>query len=54
MPATLSAMRLLVQAIVTGFGLKLGADIYKYVKAKLGLPDEKDGEELAPEAAGSN
>jgi hypothetical protein len=35
-------MRLLVNAIITGFGLKLGADIYKAVKKKLGLPDDDD------------
>ncbi len=32
-------MRLLVTAIVTGFGLKLGADLYKLMKKRLGLPD---------------
>ncbi len=36
-------MRLLVQAIITGFGLKLGADIYKYLKDKVGIfPEDKD------------
>lgn len=35
-------MRLLVSAVITGFGLKLGADIYKYVKQRLGFPDDED------------
>lgn len=35
-------MRLLVSSIITGFGLKLGADIYKYVKQRLGIPDDED------------
>lgn len=35
-------MRLLVNAIITGFGLKLGGDIYRLVKKKLGLPDTDD------------
>ena len=34
-------MRLLVSAVITGFGLKLGADIYKYVKGRLGFPDDE-------------
>lgn len=37
-------MRILVSAIITGFGLKLGADIYRFVKKKLGLPDTDDGQ----------
>ena len=37
-------MRILVQAIITGFGLKLGTDIYKYVKARVGVfGDQKEG-----------
>lgn len=39
------AMRILVQAIITGFGLKLGADIYRYVKQRVGLPDSPETEE---------
>ncbi|HEY8376812.1 MAG TPA: hypothetical protein VIK91_10000 [Nannocystis sp.] len=35
-------MRILVNAIITGFGLKLGGDIYRFVKKKLGLPDLGD------------
>jgi hypothetical protein len=48
-------MRLLIQAIITGFGLKLGSDIYKYVKAKAGFvegPDE-DAIEEAGKAGGA-
>lgn len=33
-------MRLLVSAIITGFGLKLGSDIYKLVKKRLGIPED--------------
>ncbi len=44
-------MRILISAIITGFGLKLGTDIYKYVRAKVGFfgdqsdsdPVESDG-----------
>ena len=39
-------MRILVQAIITGFGLKLGADIYQYFKDKVGIFPEKDDELL--------
>ncbi|MCY1055920.1 MULTISPECIES: hypothetical protein [Nannocystis] len=41
-------MRLLVNAIITGFGLKLGADIYKAVKKKLGLPDDDSDNKVVP------
>lgn len=41
-------MRLLVNAIITGFGLKLGNDLYKLVKKKLGLPDYDDDGKLVP------
>lgn len=37
-------MRLLVNAVITGFGLKLGADIYKYVKGRLGFPEDEKSE----------
>lgn len=30
-------MRILISAIITGFGLKLGSDIYKYVKGRVGF-----------------
>ncbi len=40
-------MRILVQAIITGFGLKLGSDIYKYVKSRAGFfSDQKDDESI--------
>lgn len=45
-------MRLLVQAIITGFGLKLGSDIYKYVKTKVGIFPE-DKEEWVLQAGGA-
>jgi len=35
-------MKTLARAIVTGFGLSVGAFIYKKVAAKLGLDDSKD------------
>jgi hypothetical protein len=41
-------MRLLVNAIITGFGLKLGNDLYKFVKRKLGLPEYDDNNKLVP------
>lgn len=51
-PATLAAMRILVQAIITGFGLKLGSDIYKYFKTKVGMfPEDKDDAVLRDGAA---
>lgn len=40
-------MRTFVNAIITGIGLKLGADIYKYVKGRLGFQDE-DGKDTVP------
>lgn len=43
-------MRLFVNAIITGIGLKLGADIYKYVKGRLGLATEDEGETPPAEA----
>lgn len=33
-------MRTFVNAIITGIGLKLGADIYKYCKRRFGFPDD--------------
>ena len=44
-------MRILVQAIITGCGLKLGADIYKFVKTRIGLPDG-DGDDTVTAGAG--
>ena len=47
-------MRVLISAIITGFGLKLGTDIYKYVKRRVGVfGDQKDGGDEAVDAAGS-
>jgi len=46
-------MRVLISAIITGFGLKLGTDIYKYVKNRVGVfGDHKDGGDEAVDAAG--
>jgi hypothetical protein len=48
-------MRTLVSAIITGFGIKLGSDIYKFVKHKVGFfADIKDGDESIPQAAGAD
>lgn len=33
-------MKFLVRAVVTGFGLSLGAAIFKKVQHKLGFPDD--------------
>ncbi len=44
-------MNTLLRAIITGFGFKLGSDLYKYVGKKIGLPfvskddDENDGDD---------
>ena len=40
-------MRVLVNAVITGIGLKIGADIYKLIKKKLGLPGDDD-DKLVP------
>jgi hypothetical protein len=45
-------MRILVQAIITGFGLKLGSDIYKYVKGRAGFfSDQKDEDDSIEQQA---
>jgi len=45
-------MRTLVSAIITGFGIKLGTDIYKFVKQKVGFfADLKDDESIQQAAA---
>lgn len=45
-------MRTLVSAIITGFGIKLGTDIYKFVKGKVGFFSElKDGDDSVAQAA---
>ncbi len=46
-------MRVLISAIITGFGLKLGSDIYKYVKQRVGVfGDQQDGGDEAVESGG--
>lgn len=36
-------MQLLLRAIITGFGLKLGQDIYRVINRRLGVfPDDED------------
>ena len=46
-------MRVLISAIITGFGLKLGTDIYKYVKQRVGVfGEEKDGGDEAVDSGG--
>ncbi len=46
-------MRVLISAIITGFGLKLGTDIYKYVKNRVGVFGEhKDGGDEVVDSAG--
>ena len=46
-------MRVLISAIITGFGLKLGTDIYKYVKQRVGVfGDQQDGGDEAVEQGG--
>ncbi|MEZ4449312.1 MAG: hypothetical protein R3B09_07520 [Nannocystaceae bacterium] len=36
-------MSILIRAIITGFGLKLGGDIYRLVNNKLGVFPEDEG-----------
>lgn len=36
-------MKILVRAVISGFGFSLGAALFKKVADKLGLSDEKDG-----------
>ena len=45
-------MRILVQAIITGFGLKFGADIYRYVKQRVGLPDTPEADDAVQSGGG--
>ena len=37
-------MKLLLRAVITGIGLKIGADIYLFIKKQLGFPCDKDEE----------
>ena len=45
-------MKLLVRAVITGFGLSVGAALYKKVAKQLGL-DEKAGGDESSRAAGA-
>ncbi len=38
-------MQILLRAVITGFGLKLGADIYKLVTKTLGFTTDDDDDE---------
>jgi hypothetical protein len=42
-------MMLFARAVVTGFGLSLGAAIFKKVSSRLGFDDEKDKEKKEKE-----
>ncbi|HRI08983.1 MAG TPA: hypothetical protein PKW35_14270 [Nannocystaceae bacterium] len=36
-------MQILIRAIITGFGLKLGSDLYRVINRRLGVfPDDED------------
>ena len=42
-------MRILVNAIITGFGIKLGGDLYKFFKQRVGIfSDIKDDDAPLP------
>ncbi len=42
-------MRILVNAIITGFGIKLGGDLYKFFKQRVGIfSDIKDDDTTLP------
>jgi hypothetical protein len=36
--ATLGVMKTLLRAVITGFGFKLGADLYKFISKKIKSP----------------
>ena len=40
--ASLTAMKILLRAVVTGFGLSLGSALYKKAAKRLGFLDEED------------
>ena len=46
-------MKLLVRAVITGFGLSIGAALYKRVAKQLGLDDKAAPDETARSAAGA-
>lgn len=39
-------MQILLRSVITGFGLKLGGDIYKLVTSKLGFSTDSDDTDL--------
>ncbi len=43
-------MKTLVRAVVTGFGLSVGAALFKKVQAKLGLGEDKADDKKDPAA----
>ena len=45
-------MNILVRAVVTGFGLSLGAAIYKRVEKRLGMHDEDKSEKASSTVTG--
>ncbi len=47
-------MRVLISAIITGFGLKLGTDIYKYVKNRVGVFGDHKEDEAVDSAGGQS
>jgi hypothetical protein len=47
-------MKLLVRAVVTGFGLSVGAAIYKRLAKQLGLDEKAAPDETARSAVGAH
>ena len=48
-------MKILVRAVITGFGLSVGAALYKKIAKQLGLDDKAgtgDGDRTSPAATG--
>jgi hypothetical protein len=41
-------MKTLVRAVITGFGISVGAALYKKLAKQLGLEDEKNAKEKDP------
>jgi hypothetical protein len=46
-------MKLLVRAVITGFGLSIGAALYKRVAKQLGLDEKAGPDEATRTAAGA-
>jgi hypothetical protein len=46
-------MKLLVKAVITGFGLSIGAALYKKVAKQLGLDDKAAPDESSRSGAGA-